>query len=133
MRRTLFVILPLALAAAGAGGPGAGPGPGQGPGLDRQPGRLQALVSPDCSHCQAEAKRRRKDLRADDRVLCWRQELNGGYTNDGAVPVRFFLSPSRALSDSWGSSSTTPTPASPAGPARRGGTASTAGATASWS
>src|SRR5262249_10847321 len=39
----------------------------------------------------------------DDRVLCWRQVHCAGYTNDGGIPLRFFLKkPYRILNDGWG-------------------------------
>jgi hypothetical protein len=67
-----------------------------------RPEAFETLVHPDCSHCRIEAGRRKKDLRADDRVLCWIQVETDGYINDGAVPLRFFLSAHRVLDDSWG-------------------------------
>jgi hypothetical protein len=67
-----------------------------------KPGAFKTLYSPDCSHCKTENLRRKDDLRGDDPVLFWRQAVNDGYTNDGAIPIRFFLSPYRVLSDSWG-------------------------------
>src|SRR5207245_3747725 len=63
---------------------------------------FKTLRSPNCSHCLIEANRRKEDLRADDRVLCWIQVQTDGYINDGAIPLRFFLNPYRVLSDSWG-------------------------------
>jgi hypothetical protein len=72
------------------------------PTLIAKPDAFKTLFSPDCSHCKAENLRRKDDLRADDRVLFWRQVFNDGYTNDGAIPIRFFLNPYRVLSDSWG-------------------------------
>ena len=35
-------------------------------------------------------------------MLCWRQVFCDGYTNDGAIPIRFFLNTHRVLSDNWG-------------------------------
>jgi hypothetical protein len=63
-----------------------------------KPHAFQTLVNPQCSHCRDEAKRRAGELRDDDRVLCWTR----GYSDGGAIPVRFFLSPFRVISDSYG-------------------------------
>jgi hypothetical protein len=63
-----------------------------------KPDAFQTLVNPQCSHCRDEAKRRAGELRNDDRVLCWTR----GYSDGGAIPVRFFLSPYRVISDSYG-------------------------------
>jgi hypothetical protein len=63
-----------------------------------KPGAFPTLVNPACSHCKDEAKRRAKELRPDDRVLCWTR----GYSDGGAIPVRFFLSAHRVISDSYG-------------------------------
>jgi len=63
-----------------------------------KPDAFQTLVNPQCSHCRDEAKRRAGELRDDDRVLCWIR----GYSDGGAIPVRFFLSPYRVISDSHG-------------------------------
>jgi hypothetical protein len=76
--------------------------PGKEPSLIAKPDAFKTLSHPDCSHCVIEASRRKGELRADDRVLCWRQVFCDGYTNDGAVPIRFFLNRYRVLSDSWG-------------------------------
>jgi RNA polymerase sigma factor (sigma-70 family) len=77
--------------------------PARGPALIAKPEAFTSLDHPDCSHCVVEANRRKKDLRADDRVLCWRQVFCDGYTNDGAIPLRFFLNkPYRILNDGWG-------------------------------
>src|SRR6266404_8452435 len=59
---------------------------------------FQTLVNPECSHCVDEAKRRAGELRDDDRVLAWVR----GYSDGGAIPVRFFLNPYRVISDSYG-------------------------------
>jgi protein-tyrosine-phosphatase len=67
-----------------------------------KPDAFKPLFSPDCSHCKTENARRKDDLRSDDRVLCFRQVFNDGYTNDGGIPLRFFLNAHRVLSDSWG-------------------------------
>ncbi|HKD35355.1 MAG TPA: DUF3179 domain-containing (seleno)protein, partial [Pirellulales bacterium] len=37
-----------------------------------------------------------------DRVLCWIGVQADGYVNDGAIPLRFFLSAHRILDDGWG-------------------------------
>jgi len=68
------------------------------PDLVPRPGLFKALVNPNCSHCRDEAKRRAADLRDDDRVLCWIR----GYSDGGAIPFRFFLSPYRVISDTYG-------------------------------
>ncbi|MBA3484228.1 MAG: DUF3179 domain-containing protein [Pirellulales bacterium] len=75
------------------------------PGLADEPGRLvslpeafKTLVNPDCSHCRIEAGRRASELRDDDRVLCWIR----GYSDGGAIPLRFFLNSYRVISDSYG-------------------------------
>jgi hypothetical protein len=72
------------------------------PPIIAKPDAFKALDDPDCSHCVVEHNRRKKELRADDRVLCWRQVYENGYTNDGAIPLRFFLSTHRILNDGWG-------------------------------
>jgi Protein of unknown function (DUF3179) len=96
MRLKLSLVLTLA-----AGAVWAADAPKE-PTVVAKPDAFKTLYSPDCSHCKAEDLRRKDDLRADDRVLFWRQVTNDGYTNDGAIPIRFFLNPYRVLSDSWG-------------------------------
>src|SRR5262249_51839372 len=59
---------------------------------------FETLVNPACSHCVDEAKRRKAELREDDRVLAWIR----GYSEGGAIPYRFFLNPYRVISDSYG-------------------------------
>jgi hypothetical protein len=59
---------------------------------------LPTLVNPTCSHCRDEAKRRAGEVKDDDRVLCWIR----GYSDGGAIPMRFFLSPYRVISDTYG-------------------------------
>jgi hypothetical protein len=66
--------------------------------LVAKPELVRTLINPNCSHCQIEAKRRAKDLRDDDRVLCWIR----GYSDGGAIPIRFFLNPYRVISDTYG-------------------------------
>jgi hypothetical protein len=66
--------------------------------LIAQPEAFETLVNPDCSHCQIEADRRSSDLRDDDRVLCWTR----GYSEGGAIPMRFFLNKYRVISDTYG-------------------------------
>src|SRR5262249_39651041 len=56
------------------------------------------LINPACSHCRDEARRRAAELRPDDRVLCWIR----GYSDGGAIPIRFFLNRHRVISDSYG-------------------------------
>jgi hypothetical protein len=63
-----------------------------------KPDAFQTLVNPMCSHCRDEAKRRAADLTPDDRVLAWTR----GYSDGGAIPMRFFLAPYRVISDSYG-------------------------------
>jgi hypothetical protein len=63
-----------------------------------KPDAFETLVNPQCSHCNIEAQRRSKELRDDDRVLCWIR----GYSDGGAIPVRFFLNTYRVISDSYG-------------------------------
>lgn len=63
-----------------------------------KPDSFKALVNPSCSHCVDEAKRRAGELKNDDPVLCWTR----GYSDGGAIPIRFFLAPYRVISDSYG-------------------------------
>jgi hypothetical protein len=66
--------------------------------LIARPDALHTLVNPMCSHCRDEAKRRAGELRADDRVLCWIR----GYSDGGAIPMRFFLHAFPVISDTYG-------------------------------
>jgi hypothetical protein len=66
--------------------------------LIAKPDAFETLVNPKCSHCRIEATRRAKELRDDDRVLCWIR----GYADGGAIPIRFFLNSYRVISDSYG-------------------------------
>src|SRR5437764_4843364 len=68
------------------------------PALIAKPDAFETLVNPKCSHCRDEAKRRAAELRDDDRVLCWIR----GYSDGGAIPLRFFLNPYRVISDTYG-------------------------------
>src|SRR5437867_4809554 len=63
-----------------------------------KPDGFETLINPKCSHCRDEAKRRAGELRDDDRVLCWVR----GYSDGGAIPLRFFLNPYRVISDTYG-------------------------------
>src|SRR6266550_9434114 len=63
-----------------------------------EPSAFPTLVNPQCSHCRDEAKRRAGELRDEDRVLCWLR----GYSDGGAIPLRFFLNPYRVISDTYG-------------------------------
>ena len=63
-----------------------------------KPDAFKTLVNPNCSHCVDEAKRRAKELKADDPVLCWIR----GYSDGGAIPYRFFLNTYRVISDTYG-------------------------------
>jgi hypothetical protein len=72
------------------------------PAIIAKPEAFPTLVHPLCSHCQVEANRRKGELRAADRVLCWMHVFADGYVNDGAIPLRFFLNTYRVLDDGWG-------------------------------
>ena len=63
-----------------------------------KPDAFPTLVNPTCSHCRDEAKRRAVELKPGDRVLSWTR----GYSDGGAIPVRFFLNAYRVISDSYG-------------------------------
>jgi hypothetical protein len=63
-----------------------------------KPDAFKTLVNPQCSHCRDEAKRRAGELRESDRTLCWIR----GYSDGGGIPIRFFLSSYRVISDSYG-------------------------------
>ncbi len=78
--------------------PGPAAEPSRGPVLIARPDAFTTLVNPNCSHCRDEARRRAGDLRRGDRVLCWIR----GYSDGGAIPLRFFLSPYRVISDTYG-------------------------------
>src|SRR5271165_3445036 len=62
------------------------------------PEAQKTLVNPNCSHCVDEAKRRAGELKPEDRVLAWTR----GYSDGGAIPIRFFLNTYRVISDSYG-------------------------------
>jgi hypothetical protein len=96
MRQALFLMLCLAVTSAPAAEPQ------KKPALIAKPEAFETLVHPNCSHCRIEAKRRKEELHSDDRVLCWIQVQTDGYINDGAIPLRFFLSNYRILDDGWG-------------------------------
>ncbi|MBI3408553.1 MAG: DUF3179 domain-containing protein [Planctomycetes bacterium] len=72
--------------------------PGQEPALVARPDAFPTLVNPMCSHCRDEAKRRAKELRDDEPVLCWIR----GYSDGGVIPHRFFLNTYRVISDTYG-------------------------------
>jgi hypothetical protein len=76
----------------------AGVGLADEPPVVARPDAFKTLVNPACSHCRDEAKRRAADLKPGDRVLAWTR----GYSDGGAIPVRFFLAPYRVISDSYG-------------------------------
>jgi hypothetical protein len=95
MRCQLSLVLILAATVALAAEP-------KEPPVVTKPDAFETLIHPDCSHCVVEGKRRKDQLRPDDRVLCWIQVQTDGYINDGAIPLRFFLSTHRILDDSWG-------------------------------
>jgi hypothetical protein len=92
MRRNLFLILFLATGEVWTAEPG------KEPILIAKPEAFNTLVNPACSHCVDEAKRRKEELRDEDRVLAWIR----GYSEGGAIPYRFFLNPYRVISDSYG-------------------------------
>src|SRR5438876_5602335 len=81
MRHTVFSFLVLFVFGLGAA---LAAEPTQGT-VIAKPEAFKTLLGPDCSHCIVEAQRRKAELRADDRVLCWRQVFQDGYTNDGAI------------------------------------------------
>jgi hypothetical protein len=89
----LTALLAIALARGGE--------PATRPLLVVKPDAFQTLVNPQCSHCRDEAKRRARDLRSGDRVLCWIRDTKGKY-DGGAIPYRFFLNPYRVISDTYG-------------------------------
>ena len=62
------------------------------------PPPFPTLVNPNCSHCVDEAKRRGDELKPEEPALCWIR----GYSDGGAIPLRFFLSKYRVISDSYG-------------------------------
>jgi hypothetical protein len=88
MRRAVCLLLLAAPVAAA----------GDKPVVVARPDAFETLVNPNCSHCVDEAKRRANDLKPDDPVLAWTR----GYSDGGAIPVRFFLAPYRVISDSYG-------------------------------
>ncbi len=96
MQRALFLILSLAATTGWAAEPSIGPP------VIAKPEAFEAILHPNCSHCLIEAERRKDELRSNDPVLCWLQVQADGYINDGAVPLRFFLSRHRILDDGWG-------------------------------
>src|SRR5262249_33201087 len=67
------------------------PGPVDGgePKSPSHPGLFETLVTPACSHCVDESRRKAGELRDDDRVLAW---VRGKY-DGGAIPYRWFLVP----------------------------------------
>ncbi len=68
------------------------------PPVASRPNPFPTLVNPNCSHCIDEAKRRKDELKPTEPALCWIR----GYSEGGAIPVRFFLSKYRVISDSYG-------------------------------
>ena len=63
-----------------------------------KPNAFETLVNPSCSHCVDEATLRKDELKPSDPVLCWTR----GYSEGGAIPMRFFLNKYRVISDSYG-------------------------------
>jgi hypothetical protein len=96
MKRSLWGLTALLAIALVRGGE-----PAKGPVLVVKPEAFQTLVNPQCSHCRDEAKRRARDLRSGDQVLCWIRDTKGKY-DGGAIPYRFFLNPYRVISDTYG-------------------------------
>jgi len=90
MRRLVLIFSTLLASALVAADPD--------PTLIEARGKLPTLVNPACSHCKIEAKRRKDDLRPEDRVLCWTRGKNDG----GAIPFRFFLNAYPVISDTYG-------------------------------
>ena len=68
------------------------------PRLIVKPDAFPTLVNPKCSHCVDEAKRRKDELKDDDRVLCWTR----GKYDGGAIPFRMFLNAYPVISDTYG-------------------------------
>jgi len=68
------------------------------PAFIARPQAFKTLINPQCSHCVDEAKWRAGELRGSDPVLAWVR----GYSDGGAIPVRFFLNPYRVISDTYG-------------------------------
>ena len=98
--RRLAALLPLLFVAVGPAR-SADPPPAAaegGPPAVARPEAFKTLVNPECSHCRDEAERRAGELRNGDRVLAWVR----GYSDGGAIPIRFFLSRYRVVSDSYG-------------------------------
>ncbi|MGH7169329.1 MAG: hypothetical protein ACRELG_03520, partial [Gemmataceae bacterium] len=91
MRRLLLLVPMLTAVASSAAEPPSPP-------FIVKPDAFSTLVNPKCSHCRDEAKRRAGQLKDDDRVLCWIR----GYSDGGAIPLRFFLTPYRVISDTYG-------------------------------
>jgi hypothetical protein len=89
MRLTLWILLLIFVPCARAA---------DAPTLIAKPDAFRTLINPNCSHCVDEAKRRASELRPNDPVLCWIR----GYSEGGAIPIRFFLNPYRVISDSYG-------------------------------
>ncbi len=72
--------------------------PADEPPVVAKPDLFKTLVNPNCSHCVDEAKRRAGELNSSDPVLVWTR----GYSDGGAIPLRFFLNTYRVISDSYG-------------------------------
>lgn len=66
--------------------------------LLEKPDAFETLINPNCSHCVDEARRRGGELKPTERVLSW---IRGKY-DGGAIPLRFFLSRYRVISDTYG-------------------------------
>ena len=94
VRRSAFV-LPLLLLTVGPARPA---DPPKEPPVVARPEAFKTLVNPECSHCRDEARRRAGELKDGDRVLAWVR----GYSDGGAIPIRFYLNPYRVISDSYG-------------------------------
>src|SRR5438270_2547134 len=93
--RFFTVVISTWLLVAGASAAEQPPAPAR---LVVLPEAFQTLVNPACSHCIDEAKRRAGELKPADRILAWTR----GYSDGGAIPMRFFLNNYRVISDSYG-------------------------------
>jgi hypothetical protein len=93
--RQLGLVVPALLFLGSSSGADEPPAP---PTVLARPDAFKTLVNPACSHCVDEAKRRARELKPDDRVLAWVR----GYSEGGAIPIRFFLNTYRVISDSYG-------------------------------
>lgn len=61
-----------------------------------EPDAFTPLTEPPCSYCSTQ--QRKGLIRPDDRVLAWVRAVHNG----GAIPLRFFLSSTRVINDTYG-------------------------------